>query len=183
MNDEETVALIVGGHTFGKTHGAADPEKYVGAEPEGAPIAEQGLGWRNSFGTGSGTDAITSGLEGTWTATPVKWDHSFLETLFENEWELTMSPAGAHQWIPKDGAGAADTVPGRPGPRAEASADDADLGRGAADGPGLRADLAALLREPGRAGGRLRPCLVQADPPRHGPARPATSARRSRTRS
>ncbi|MGA8219682.1 MAG: catalase/peroxidase HPI [Solirubrobacterales bacterium] len=110
MNDEETVALIAGGHTFGKTHGAADPDKYVGREPEGAPIAEQGLGWRNSFGTGSGTDAITSGLEGTWTATPVKWDDTFFETLFENEWELTTSPAGAHQWIPKGGA-AADTVP------------------------------------------------------------------------
>jgi catalase-peroxidase len=110
MNDEETVALIAGGHTFGKTHGAADPEEYVGREPEGAPMAEQGLGWRNSFGTGSGTDAITSGLEGTWTATPVKWDNTFFETLFENEWELVKSPAGAHQWIPKDGA-ATDTVP------------------------------------------------------------------------
>ncbi len=110
MNDEETVALIAGGHTFGKTHGAADPDRYVGPEPEGAPMAEQGLGWRNSFGTGSGTDAITSGLEGTWTATPVKWDNTFFETLFENEWELTTSPAGAHQWIPKNGA-AADTVP------------------------------------------------------------------------
>ncbi len=110
MNDEETVALIAGGHTFGKTHGAADPDQYVGREPEGAPMAEQGLGWSNSFGTGSGTDAITSGLEGTWTATPVKWDNTFLETLFENEWELSMSPAGAHQWVPKDGA-AADMVP------------------------------------------------------------------------
>ncbi len=110
MNDEETVALIAGGHTFGKTHGAADADEHVGPEPEGAPMSEQGLGWRNSFGTGSGTDAITSGLEGTWTATPVKWDTSFFETLFENEWERSMSPAGAHQWIPKDGA-AADTVP------------------------------------------------------------------------
>jgi catalase-peroxidase len=110
MNDEETVALIAGGHTFGKTHGAADPDAHVGPEPEGASMAEQGFGWSNSFGSGAGTDAITSGLEGTWTATPVKWDNSFFETLFENEWELSASPAGAHQYVPKDGA-AADTVP------------------------------------------------------------------------
>jgi catalase-peroxidase len=103
MNDEETVALIAGGHTFGKTHGAADPEAFVGPEPEGAPLEEQGLGWRNSFGSGSGTAAITSGLEGTWTATPIAWDNSFFEILFGNEWELTKSPAGAHQWQPKDG--------------------------------------------------------------------------------
>ncbi|MGE5407183.1 MAG: catalase/peroxidase HPI, partial [Syntrophothermus sp.] len=103
MDDEETVALIVGGHTFGKTHGAADPERYVGPEPEAAPLEEQGLGWKNSYGTGSGTDAITSGLEGAWTSTPVRWDNSFLETLFGNEWELATSPAGAHQWKPKDG--------------------------------------------------------------------------------
>jgi catalase-peroxidase len=103
MNDEETVALIVGGHTFGKTHGAADPEKYVGPEPEGAPLEDQGLGWRNSYDSGNGTATITSGLEGAWTATPVKWDTSFLEILFGNEWELTKSPAGASQWKPKDG--------------------------------------------------------------------------------
>jgi catalase-peroxidase len=101
MDDEETVALIVGGHTFGKTHGAADPEKYVGPEPEAAPLEEQGLGWHNSFGNGNGTDAITSGLEGAWTNTPVKWDNSFLEILFGNEWELSKSPAGASQWKPK----------------------------------------------------------------------------------
>jgi catalase-peroxidase len=110
MNDEETVALIAGGHTFGKAHGAADPEQYVGAEPEGAPLEEQGLGWKQSFGTGKGRDAITSGLEVTWTATPTTWDNSFFETLFAHEWELTKSPAGAHQWQPKDGA-AANTVP------------------------------------------------------------------------
>jgi catalase-peroxidase len=110
MNDEETVALIAGGHTFGKTHGAADPEVYVGPEPEGAPIEQQGLGWKNSFGTGAGGDAITSGLEGIWTATPVTWDNSFFETLFGHEWELFKSPAGASQWRPKDGA-SADTVP------------------------------------------------------------------------
>jgi catalase-peroxidase len=110
MNDEETVALIAGGHTFGKTHGAADPEQYVGAEPEGAPIEQQGLGWKNTYGTGKGRDAITSGIEVTWTATPTTWDNSFFETLFGYEWELTKSPAGANQWQPKDGAGVG-TVP------------------------------------------------------------------------
>ena len=110
MNDEETVALIAGGHAFGKTHGAADPEVYVGPEPEGAPLEAQGLGWINSFGTGAGGDAITSGLEGIWTTTPVTWDNSFLEILFGYEWELFKSPAGANQWRPKDGAGAG-TVP------------------------------------------------------------------------
>ncbi len=110
MNDEETVALIAGGHTFGKTHGAADPLKYVGPEPEGAAIEEQGLGWKNTFGSGSGDDTITSGLEGAWTPTPVNWDNSFFDTLFGYEWELTKSPAGANQWKPKGGAGAG-TVP------------------------------------------------------------------------
>ncbi len=110
MNDEETVALIAGGHTFGKAHGAADPDEYVGAEPEGAALEEQGFGWRNSFGSGKGRDAITSGLEVTWTPTPTKWDNTFFETLFGYEWELTKSPAGANQWQPKDGAGA-NTVP------------------------------------------------------------------------
>jgi catalase-peroxidase len=110
MNDEETVALIAGGHTFGKAHGAAPDTDYVGPEPEGAPIEEQGLGWRNGFGSGKGRDAITSGLEVTWTPTPTKWDNSFFETLFGYEWELTQSPAGANQWQPKDGAGA-NTVP------------------------------------------------------------------------
>jgi len=110
MNDEETVALIAGGHTFGKTHGAADPSKYVGPEPEGAPIEEQGLGWKNTFGKGSGAQAITSGIEVTWTTTPTKWSNNYLENLFGYEWELTKSPAGAHQWTPKNGAGAG-TVP------------------------------------------------------------------------
>src|SRR5205823_1219226 len=109
MNDEETVALIAGGHTFGKTHGAASADN-VGAEPEGAPIEQQGLGWRNLHGTGKGTDTITSGLEGAWTPTPTAWDNSFFETLFAYEWELTESPAGAKQWKPKGGA-AADAVP------------------------------------------------------------------------
>jgi len=110
MNDEETVALIAGGHTFGKTHGAADPQQYVGPEPEAAPLEQQGLGWKNSFRSGRGVDAISSGLEGAWTPTPVTWDNSFFETLFGYEWELTKSPAGANQWKPKDGAGA-DAVP------------------------------------------------------------------------
>jgi len=110
MNDEETVALIAGGHSFGKTHGAADPSKYVGPEPEGAPLEQQGLGWKNKFGTGSGDDTIGSGLEVIWTTTPTKWSNDFFENLFKYEWELTKSPAGAHQWTPKDGAGAG-TVP------------------------------------------------------------------------
>ncbi|MGB9455962.1 MAG: catalase/peroxidase HPI [Bryobacteraceae bacterium] len=110
MNDEETVALIAGGHTFGKTHGAADPSKYVGPEPEGASIEEQGLGWKNTFGSGKGVDTISSGLEGAWTTTPTKWSNNYLENLFGFEWELTKSPAGAKQWTPKGGAGAG-TVP------------------------------------------------------------------------
>jgi catalase-peroxidase len=109
MNDEETVALIAGGHTFGKTHGAGDP-KHVGPEPEGCPFHHQGLGWKNSLGTGKGVDTITSGLEGAWTPTPIKWDNSYFETLFGHEWELTQSPAGAKQWKPKNGA-SADAVP------------------------------------------------------------------------
>jgi len=109
MNDEETVALIAGGHTFGKTHGAG-PDDAVGPDPEAAPLELQGLGWKSTYGTGKGRDAITSGLEVTWTPTPTTWDNSFFEILFGYEWELTASPAGAHQWQPKDGAGA-DTVP------------------------------------------------------------------------
>jgi len=110
MNDEETVALIAGGHTFGKAHGAADPLKYVGPEPEGAPIEQQGLGWKNSFRTGKGVDTISSGLEGAWSNNPTKWDNDYFENLFKYDWELTKSPAGAQQWVPKGGAGAG-TVP------------------------------------------------------------------------
>ena len=109
MNDEETVALIAGGHTFGKTHGAG-PADAVGPDPEAAPLEQQGLGWKSTYGAGKGRDAITSGLEVTWTSTPTRWDNSFFETLFGYEWELTQSPAGAHQWQPKDGGGAG-TVP------------------------------------------------------------------------
>ena len=110
MNDEETVALIAGGHTFGKTHGAANPEPYIGREPEAAPLEEQGLGWRNTFGAGSGVHTISSGLEGAWTTSPTRWSNNFFDNLFNFEWELSSSPAGAHQWKPKDGAGAG-TVP------------------------------------------------------------------------
>ena len=110
MNDEETVALIAGGHTFGKTHGAADADAYVGPEPEGAPLEEQGLGWKNTYGSGKGVHTITSGLEGAWTATPTQWDNSFFENLFNYEWELITGPGGAWQWTPKDES-AQDTVP------------------------------------------------------------------------
>jgi catalase-peroxidase len=110
MNDEETVALIAGGHTFGKTHGAADPGQYVGQQPEGADIEDQGLGWKNAYGTGKGADTITSGLEGAWTTNPVRWDNNFFDNLFGFDWELVKSPAGAFQWAPKD-TSAAGTVP------------------------------------------------------------------------
>src|SRR5438270_1067125 len=109
MNDEETAALIIGGHTFGKTHGAVDP-KYIGPEPEAAPLEQQLLGWKNSHGSGKGADAMTSGLEGAWTNEPTKWDNGFLDNLFNYDWELTKSPAGAKQWTPKD-ASAQGTVP------------------------------------------------------------------------
>ena len=110
MNDEETVALIAGGHTFGKTHGAADPEPHVGPEPEAAPLEQMGLGWKNTYGSGTGADQIGSGLEVTWTYHPTRWDNEFFHILFAYDWELTKSPAGAHQWRPKNGAGA-DLVP------------------------------------------------------------------------
>src|SRR6202034_718644 len=105
MNDEETVALIAGGHTFGKTHGAG-PAESVGVDPEAAPLEQQGLGWKSSYGTGVGKDAITSGIEVTWTYHPTRWDNEFFEVLFGYEWELTKSPAGANQWRPAGGAGA-----------------------------------------------------------------------------
>ena len=146
MNDEETVALVAGGHTFGKAHGAGDP-KLVGPEPEGAPIEEQGLGWKNSFGTGKGVHTTTSGIEGAWKPNPTQWDNGYFDMLFGYEWELTKSPAGAHQWVAKNvQAGAHDS--GRARSVEEASADD-DHGRPvAALGPGLREDLAPLPPEP-----------------------------------
>ena len=163
MNDEETVALIAGGHTFGKTHGAG-PEDDVGPDPEAAPLEQQGLGWKSTFGTGTGADAITSGLEVTWTDTPTTWDNSFFRILFGYEWELTQSPAGAHQWQPKDGAGAG-TVPDPQDASKRRAADHADDRPLAPVRPDLRADLAAFHGGPGRVRGRLRPRLVQADPP------------------
>jgi catalase-peroxidase len=163
MDDEETVALIAGGHSFGKTHGAADPSKYVGPEPEAAPIEQQGLGWKNSFGSGNGGDTIGSGLEVTWTTTPTKWSNNFFENLFGYEWELTKSPAGAHQWKPKGGAGAG-AIPDAadPSKRHAPAMLTTDLSLR------LRKSLAALLRAPRSIRRRIRPRLVQADPPRHG---------------
>ena len=165
MNDEETVALVAGGHTFGKTHGAGDPS-FVGAEPEGAAIEDQGLGWRSTHGAGHGADAITAGLEVTWSQTPVQWSNHYFDNLFKFEWELTKSPAGAWQW---GGQGRAGRHPARAPSGPVPQADHADLGPRPAHGPGLREDLPPLLREPRPVRRRLRPRLVQADPPRHGP--------------
>ena len=160
------MALIAGGHTFGKTHGAGDAA-HVGPEPEAAPLQQMGLGWKSSYGTGSGDDTITSGLEGAWTPTPVTWDNSFFETLFRYDWDLAKSPAGAWQWVPTDPAAAQH----RAGPaRSDEAArpGDADDRPRAAHGPDLRADLAALPREPGGVRRRLRQGVVQAHAPRHG---------------
>ena len=167
MNDEETVALIAGGHTFGKTHGAAVPVGHVGPEPEAAPLQEMGLGWTNSYGSGKGGDTITSGLEVTWTSTPTQWSNSFFSNLFGYEWELTKSPAGAHQWTAKDGAGAG-TIPDAHDPVQASRADHADHRPLAAHRPGLREDLETLPREPGPVRRRVREGVVQADAPRHG---------------
>ena len=145
MNDEETVALIAGGHTFGKTHGAATRRPTSGPEPEGCPVDAQGLGWKNTYGTGKGADTITSGIEVTWTSTPTQWDNGFFDNLFGHEWELTKSPAGAHQWVAKDADG---DGAGRARPGEEAPPDDADHRPRAALRPGVREDLAALPRAP-----------------------------------
>ncbi len=166
MNDEETVALIAGGHTFGKAHGAVDAE-HVGPEPEAASLEEQGFGWTNSHGNGHGVHTVTSGLEGAWTKDPAKWDHGFLENLYDYEYELTKSPAGAKQWTPTDPA-ARETVPDAHDPSHAARADDAHDGPGAARGPDLRAHHQALPREPRRARRGVRQGVVQAHPPRHG---------------
>ena len=180
MDDEETVALIAGGHTFGKTHGAA-PSSHVGPEPEASGLESQGLGWRNDFGTGAGADTITSGLEVTWTSTPTKWGNGYFQNLFGYEWELTKSPAGAHQWKPKDGAGREHRPP-RPRPVEAHRAVHADLRHRPASRPRLREDLAAIPRESRPVGGRVRPRLVQVDPPRHGARGPAISGPRFRPR-
>ena len=164
MNDEETVALIAGGHTFGKTHGAGDPS-LIGPDPEGGAIEDQGLGWKSKHGTGFGADAITGGPEVTWSQTPTQWSNHFFDNLFKFEWELTKSPAGAKQWEAKN---AEPSIPDAFDPSKKHAADDADLGPRAALRSGLREDLAALLREPRPVRRRLRPRLVQAHPPRHG---------------
>ena len=167
MNDEETVALIAGGHTFGKTHGAADGSRYVGREPEGAPIEQQGLGWKNTFGSGKGDDTITSGLEVIWTTNPTKWDNGFFDNLFGYEWELTeepgrRAPVASHR--PSRGRHRARRARPVQAPRS----DDAHHGPLASVRSGLRADLPALPRAPRPVRRRLRQGLVQAHASRHG---------------
>ena len=166
MNDEETVALIAGGHTFGKTHGAGDPS-FVGAEPEGGAIEDQGLGWKNKHGTGVGADAITGGPEVIWSQTPTKWSNYFFDNLFKYEWELTKSP-GRRVAIPGQGCAGGHPRPVRP--EQEARSDHAGDGRGAADGSGVREDLSPLPRASGSVCRCVRAGLVQADPSRHGTA-------------
>ena len=170
MNDEETVALIAGGHTFGKTHGAADPDEYVGPEPEGAPLEEQGLGWKNTLRHRQGRRRDHQRPRGHLDRHADQWDNSFFEILFGYEWELTKSPAGRAP-VAAEGRRRRGHRPGRPRLVRAPRPDDADDRPRAAVRPDLRADLAALPREPGRVRGRLRPRLVQADPPRHGPDR------------
>ena len=182
MNDEETVALIVGGHTFGKCHGAGRPPTTSAPSPRVAPSSSRASGWKNTFGSGKGADTITSGLEGAWTNEPTKWDNGYLDNLYNYDWELTKSPAGANQWTPKDPA-AQDTVPDAHDPSKRHAPDDADDGPRAEAGPDLRADLQALPREPGPARRRVRQGVVQAAAPRHGSRlalpRPVGSASRS----
>ena len=176
MNDEETVALIAGGHTFGKTHGAGDPS-FVGSAPEGGAIEDQGLGWKSAHETGHGAHAITGGPEVIWSQTPIKWSNHFFDNLFKFEWELTKSPAGAlamgRRRAPKP------SVPDPFDPSKKRRAHHADDRSGAPDGSRLREDLAALLRASGSVRGRVRPGLVQAHPSRHGAedslSRPARS--------
>ena len=136
MNDEETVALIAGGHTFGKAHGAADAGKHVGPEPEGAALEEQGLGWRNSFGSGKAGDSITSGLEGAWTTNPISWDNDYFDILFGYEWKQVKSPAGAVQWTPMNGD-AAGTVPDAHDPSKKHAPHDVHDGPRPENGPDL----------------------------------------------
>ena len=167
MNDEETVALIAGGHTFGKTHGAADADQHVGPEPEGASLEEQGLGWKNRFGSGNAGDTITSGLEGAWTPTPVTWDNSYFETLFAYEWDLEKSPGGAYQWVPTDPA-AADTVPDAHDPSKKHAPVMLTTDLALRMDPDLCAYFEASPREPGAVRRRLRQGVVQTDAPRHG---------------
>ena len=155
MNDEETVALIAGGHTFGKTHGAGEPTAMSAASPRAPPSRSRASAGRTASAPARAADTITSGLEGAWTTTPTKWDNGYFDNLFGYEWELTKSPAGAWQWTPKD-APARGHRAGRARSGEAARADDADDRPRAADGPDLRADLAALPRESGAVRGRLR---------------------------
>ena len=170
MNDEETVALIAGGHTFGKTHGAADAGKYVGSEPEGATIEEQGLGWKNTYGNGIGAHAITSGLEGAWTTTPVKWSNNYLENLFGFDWELTKSPAGANQWTPKNGAGAG-TVPDAHDKSKKHAPFMLTTDLSLKVDPIYAPIAKRFLRSSAGVRGRFRQGVVQAHAPRHGTGR------------
>ena len=175
MNDEETVALIAGGHTFGKTHGAG-PATHVGPEPEAAPLEAQGLGWKSSYGTGKGGDTITSGLEVTWTTTPTKWSNDFFWNLFGYEWELTKSPAGAHQWKPKDGAGAG-TVPDAHDPSKRHAPTMLTTDLALRFDPAYEKISRRFLRAPGGVRRRVRQGVVQADAPRHGAASRGTSGK------
>ena len=167
MNDEETVALIAGGHTFGKTHGAGDPS-LVGPEPEGGAIEDQGLGWKSKHGTGIGADTITSGPEVTWTQTPTKWSNNFFENLFEYEWELTKSPAGAKQWKAK---GAEADIPDAYDKSKKHVPTMLTTDLSLRFDPAYEKISRRFLRESGSVRGRVRPRLVQAHPPRHGSAR------------
>ena len=176
MNDEETVALIAGGHTFGKAHGAANAAQYCGPEPEGASLEEQGLGWTNRFGTGKGADAITSGLEGAWTTNPVKWDNGYFDNLFGYEWELTKSPAGAFQWTPKD-ASAQGTVPDAHDPSKKHAPMMFTTDLALRMDP-IYAPISKRFHEnPDRVRRSLCQGVVQADAPRHGARLAAASAR------
>ena len=180
MNHEETVALTAGGHTFGKAHGAGDAS-LVGAAPEGADIALQGLGWSSSFESGVGEHAITSGIEGAWVNTPTKWSENYFRLLLDYDYELVRSPAGAQQWQP------VNQKPGRHGARGarpvQARADDDDHRRhGAQDGPRIPRDLGEVPQRPRGVQGRVRARLVQADPSRHGAEGPLPRARKSRRR-
>ena len=167
MDDEETVALIAGGHTFGKTHGARSAD-HIGPEPEGAPLEEQGLGWKNGYGTGHGVDTVTSGLEGAWTPTPITWDSSYFDTLFGYEWELAESPAGAKQWKPKAGAGA-DAVPDAHDPAVRHAPMMATSDLALIADPAYEKISRRFHENPDAARRGLHPRLVQAAAPRHGP--------------
>ena len=162
------MALIAGGHTFGKTHGAGDPS-FLGPEPEGGAIEDQGLGWKSTHGTGVGADAITGGPEVTWSQTPTRWSNHYFDNLFAFEWELTKSPAGAQQWQAK---GAEATIPDAHDPSKKRIPTMLTSDLALRFRPGLRKDLAPLPRASGGIRRRLRPRLVQADASRHGPDRP-----------